>query len=62
MIEKFLVSELGSIAALDGQFWPVAAPVGDAEPPFCLYTRISGTIQRDLTGEPVFYRDVYRCF
>ena len=60
MIEKFLVSELGSIAALDGQFWPVAAPVGDAEPPFCLYTRISGTIQRDLTGEPVFYRDVYR--
>ena len=60
MIDGFLVSELGTIAALKGQFYPAAAPVGDVEPPFCLYTRISGTIQRDLAGDPVFYRDVFR--
>ena len=60
MIKTFLVSELSTIDALGGQFYPVAAPVGDIEPPFCIYTRVSGDIQRDLTGEPVFYRDVYR--
>lgn len=60
MIDGFLVSELGTIVALKGQFYPAAAPVGDVEPPFCLYTRISGTIQRDLAGDPVFYRDVFR--
>jgi hypothetical protein len=60
MIEKFLVSELGTIDALNGQFYPVAAPVGDVEGNFCIYTRVSGEIQRDLTGEPVFYQDVYR--
>ena len=60
MIDGFLVSELGTIATLKGQFYPAAAPVGDVEPPFCLYTRISGTIQRDLACDPVFYRDVFR--
>lgn len=60
MIEKFLVSELGTIDALGGQFYPVAAPVGDTEGAFCIYTRVSGEIQRDLDGNPVFYRDVYR--
>lgn len=60
MIEKYLVSELDTIDALDGQFYPVAAPVGDAEGPFCIYTRVSGEIQRDLDGNPVFYQDVYR--
>ena len=60
MIDKFLASELGTIPALKGQFYPAAAPVGDVKPPFCLYTRISGTIQRDLAGDPVFYRDVFR--
>lgn len=60
MVEKFLVSELETIAELRGQYYPVAAPVGDTEPPFCIYTRVSGGIERDLTGEPVFYRDVYR--
>lgn len=60
MIEEFLVSELGTISGLNGQSYPAAAPVGDVEPPFCLYTRISGTIQRDLAGDPVFYRDVFR--
>lgn len=60
MIEKFIVSELGTIAALNGQIYPVAAPVGDIEPPFCIYTRVSGDIQRDLAGAPVFYRDTYR--
>ena len=60
MIEKFLVSELGTIDALNGQFYPVAAPVGDVEGNFCIYTRVSGEIQRDMNNEPVFYRDVYR--
>ena len=60
MIEKFLVSELGTIEALRGQFYPVAAPVGDLEGSFCIYTRVSGEIQRDLGGESVLYRDVYR--
>lgn len=60
MIEKFLVSELGTIDAFAGQFYPVAAPVGDVDDSFCIYTRISGEIQRDLAGEPVFYRDVFR--
>ena len=60
MIEKFIVSELGTIAALNGQIYPVAAPVGDIEPPFCIYTRVSGEIQRDLGGAPVFCRDTYR--
>ena len=60
MIEEFLVSELDTIPGLNGQFYPSAAPVGDVEPPFCLYSRISGSITRDLNGDPVFYRDVYR--
>ena len=60
MIEKFLVSELGTIDALGGQYYPVAAPVGDVEGNFCIYTRVSGDVQRDLMGEPVFCRDVYR--
>ncbi len=60
MIEEFLVSELDTIPGLNGQFYPAAAPVGDVEPPFCLYSRISGSIQRDLNGDPVFYRDMYR--
>lgn len=60
MIEEFLVSELGTIPGLNGQCYPAAAPVGDVEPPLCLYSRISGSIQRDLSGDPVFYRDVYR--
>lgn len=60
MIEKFIVSELGTIAALKGQIYPVAAPIGDTDGAFCIYTRISGDIQRDLGGNPVFYRDVYR--
>ena len=60
MIEKFLVSELGTIDELNGQIYPVAAPIGDTEGAFCIYTRESGDIQRDLSGDPVFYRDVYR--
>lgn len=60
MIEKFLVSELGTIDALNNQLYPVAAPVGELEGSFCIYTRVSGDIQRDLADKPVFYRDVYR--
>lgn len=60
MIEKFLVSELGTIEAFGGQFYPVAAPVGDVEGNFCIYTRVSGEVQRDLMGELVFCRDIYR--
>ena len=60
MIEQYLVSELGTIPTLAGQCYPAAAPVGDLEPPFCIYTRVAGEIQRDMSGEPVFFRDVYR--
>lgn len=58
MIEKFLVSELGTL--LNNQLYPVAAPVGDLDGAFCIYTRVSGDIQRDLGGNPVLYRHVYR--
>lgn len=72
MIEQYIVSELGTIAELrtvsgsdttgnsGERSYPVAAPVGDIDPPFCIYTRVSGDIQRDLSGAPVFYRDVFR--
>lgn len=60
MIEKYLVSELGTIDELGGQFYPVAAPIGDTEGSFCIYTLTSGEIERDLEGAPVLYRDVYR--
>lgn len=60
MIETYLVSKLGTIEQLQGQIYPTAAPVGDLAPPFCIYTRVSGDVERDLAGEPVFYRDVFR--
>ena len=60
MIEKFIVSELGTLEELNGQLYPVAAPVGELEDSFCIYTRVSGDIQRDLEENPVFYRDVFR--
>ena len=60
MIETFLVSELGTIEALNHQIYPVAAPVGELDGSFCIYTRVSGDVQRDLMGEPVYYRDVFR--
>lgn len=60
MIESYIVSELGTIDGLNGQFYPVAAPIGDAEGAFCIYTRVSGDVERDLGGNPIFYRDVYR--
>lgn len=60
MIEKYLVSELGALEELNGQLYPVAAPVGELEGSFCIYTRVSGDIQRDLEENPVFYRDVFR--
>ena len=60
MIEKFIVSELGTLEELNGQLYPVAAPVGELEGSFCIYTRVSGDIQRDLEENPVFYRDVFR--
>lgn len=60
MIEYYLVSELDTIPAIKGQCYPAAAPVGDLEPPFCIYTRVTGEIQRDLSGEPVYCRDVFR--
>ena len=60
MIEEFLVSELGTIQELNHQLYPIAAPVGELEGSFCIYTRVSGSIERDLSGNPVFYRDVFR--
>lgn len=60
MIEKYLVSELGTLDELNGQLYPVAAPVGELEGSFCIYTRVSGDIQRDLEENPVFYRDIFR--
>lgn len=60
MIETFLVSELDTIKELNHQLYPIAAPVGELEDSFCIYTRVSGEVQRDLNEEPVFYRDVFR--
>lgn len=60
MIEPYLVSKLDTISSLGGQCYPVAAPVGDVNPPFCLYTRVSGDILRDLSEDPVYYQDVFR--
>ena len=60
MIETFLVSELNTIPELNGQCYPVAAPVGDLNPPFCIYTRTGGRVIRDLSGEPVYSEAEYR--
>lgn len=60
MIEQYLVSKLGTIEHLQEQVYPTAAPIGDIEPPFCIYTRVSGNITRDLSGNPIFYTDVFR--
>jgi hypothetical protein len=60
MIERYIVSELGTISELRGQAYPVAAPIGDIDCAFCIYTRVSGDVERDLLGNLVFYRDVYR--
>ena len=53
MIEKFIVSELDTIAELNHQLYPVAAPVGELEGSFCIYTRVSGEVQRDLMQDTV---------
>ena len=60
MIEQYIVSELNTFHQLKNQLYPAASPVGDDEPPFCIYTRVSGDVQRDLSGDPVYYRDVFR--
>ena len=60
MIEQYIVSELNTFHQFKNQLYPAAAPVGDDEPPFCIYTRVSGDVQRDLSGDPVYYRDVFR--
>lgn len=60
MTDQYIVSKLGTIKALQGQCYPTAAPIGDIEPPFCIYTRVSGNVTRDLAGEVVFYTDVFR--
>lgn len=60
MNEQYLVSKLGTIQQLQGQIYPTAAPIGDIAPPFCIYSRVSGSVERDLSGESVFYTDVYR--
>lgn len=60
MIEQYLVSELGTIAALAGKCYPVAAPLGDDELPICLYRRVSGEVRRDLSGAAAFYVEVFR--
>ena len=60
MIEQYLVSKLDTIEDLVGKCYPTAAPVGDTGPPFCIYRRVSGTIERDLADDPVYYRDVFR--
>ena len=60
MIEQYLVSKLGTIEQLQGQIYPTAAPIGDIDPPFCIYSRVSGSVERDLSGAPLFYTDVYR--
>ena len=60
MIEAFLVSELNTIPELNGQYYPVAAPVGELNPPFCIYTRTGGNTLRDLSGQPVYSEAEYR--
>lgn len=60
MIEQYIVSRLDTIGNLNSKSYPVAAPVGDEALPICLYRRTSGDILRDLSGEPLLYKDVFR--
>lgn len=50
-IEKWLVSRLDTVEAIKGCCYPAAAPVGDVEPPFAIYTLEKEEISRDMEDE-----------
>ncbi len=60
MIEKWIVDRLSALESLNEQCYPVAAPVGSAEPPFAIYSPQSSTITADLSGEEAYRTDIIK--
>lgn len=60
MCEDYIVSKLNAVCDLSGQIYPTAAPVGDCDPPFAIYTVMSSVPTRDLSGDTVSILDTIR--
>lgn len=60
MVETYIVSKLDTIAELHNQAYPSAAPVGDCDPPFSIYSVVDSVPTNDLSGEPAYYTDTIR--
>ena len=60
MVESFIVSKLDTIPELRNQFYPSAAPVGECDPPFSVYSVVNSTPTYDLYGELTYYTDTIR--
>lgn len=59
-IESFIVFKLNTVTELFGQIYPTAAPVGDCNPPFAIYTVMSSVPTCDLSGDIVSILDTIR--
>lgn len=59
-IESFIVFKLNTFEELAGQVYPTAAPVGDCDPPFAIYTVMSSVPTCDLSGDIVSILDTIR--
>lgn len=59
-IESFIVFKLNTFEELAGQVYPTAAPVGDCDPPFVIYTVMSSVPTCDLSGDIVSILDTIR--
>lgn len=60
MVEDYIVSKLNAVCDLSGQIYPTAAPVGDCNSPFVIYTVMSSVPTRDLSGDIVSILDTIR--
>lgn len=60
MVESWIVSKLDTVSELSRQVYPTAAPVGDCEPPFAIYTVLSSVPTADMSGDVAYYTDTVR--
>lgn len=60
MVEDYIVSKLNTVCDLSEQIYPTAAPVGDCDPPFVIYTVMSSVPTHDLYGDIVSILDTIR--
>lgn len=60
MVENYIVFKLNTVTELSGQIYPTAAPVGDCDPPFAIYTVMSSVPAYDLYGDVVSILDTIR--